>query len=86
MKLNIEITLDNASFYTDDNELNYQYIQDMLILVAENIGDGNTNENIKDINGNNVGQHYIDGEIVDNEIEDKHIDTTNVEENGTYYE
>ena len=32
----------------------------MLILVAENIGDGNANENIKDINGNNVGQHYIE--------------------------
>ena len=62
MKLNIEITLDNASFYNEDNELNYQYIQDMLILVAENIGDGNANENIKDINGNNVGQHYIENE------------------------
>ena len=66
MKLNIEITLDNASFHqensNDDNELNYQYIQDMLILVAENIGDGNVNENIKDINGNNVGQHYIEKE------------------------
>ena len=62
MKLNIEITLDNASFCTGDNELNYQYIQDMLILVAENIGDGNTNESIKDINGNNVGQHYIESE------------------------
>ena len=64
MKLNIEITLDNESFYNEDNELNYQYIQDMLILVAENIGDGNVNENIKDINGNNVGQHYIENEFV----------------------
>ena len=63
MKLNIEIALDNASFYTGDNELNYQYIQDMLILIAENIGDGNVNENIKDINGNNVGQHYIENEF-----------------------
>ena len=62
MKLNIEITLDNASFHNDDNELDYQYIQDLLILVAENIGDGNVNENIKDINGNNVGQHYIEKE------------------------
>ena len=62
MKLNIEITLDNASFYNDDNELDYQYIQDLLILVAENIGGGNVNENIKDINGNNVGQHYIEKE------------------------
>jgi len=62
MKLNIEITLDNASFYNNDNQLDYQTIQDLLILVAENIGDGNTNENIKDINGNNVGQHYIENE------------------------
>ena len=65
MKLNIEITLDNASFYTDGNELNYQYIQDLLILTAENIGDGNVNENIKDINGNNVGQHHIENYIRD---------------------
>ena len=62
MKLNIEITLDNASFYNNDNQLDYHYIQDLLILVAENIGDGNVNENIKDINGNNVGQHYIEKE------------------------
>ena len=69
MKLNIEIALDNASFYTGDNELNYQYIQDMLILVAENIGDGNVNENIKDINGNNVGQHYIENEFgIENKV------------------
>ena len=69
MKLNIEINLDNASFYTGDNELNYQYIQDMLILIAENIGDGNVNENIKDINGNNLWQHYIENEFgIENKV------------------
>jgi len=60
MKLIIEIQLNNAAFYNVDNQLDYHAIQDLLVLTAENIGDGNINNNIKDINGNNVGQHYVE--------------------------
>ena len=36
-----------------------------MVTTFKNIGDGNINENIKDINGNNVGQHYIENYIRD---------------------
>jgi hypothetical protein len=62
MKLIIEMQLDNAAFHNVDNQLDYHTIQDLLVLTAENIGDGNINNNIKDINGNNVGQYYVEGE------------------------
>jgi hypothetical protein len=60
MKLTIEIHLDNASFQNDNNELDYHTIQDLLVLTAQDIGDGNIDHSIQDINGNNVGQYFID--------------------------
>ena len=43
-----------------DNELDYHTIQDLLVLTAQDIGDGNMNHSIKDINGNNVGQYFME--------------------------
>ena len=60
MKLTIEIHLDNASFLNTDNELDYHTIQDLLVLTAQDIGDGNMDHSIKDINGNNVGQYFME--------------------------
>ena len=62
MKLTIEIHLDNASFLNDNEELDYHTIQDLLVLTAQDIGDGNMDHSIQDINGNNVGQYYVEGE------------------------
>jgi hypothetical protein len=59
-KLTIELHLDNAAYTLEDGTIDYQAIQDQLILVAEDIGDGNTNINITDYNGNNSGQHFIE--------------------------
>ena len=60
MKLTIELHLDNASFLNNDNELDYHTIQDLLVLTAQDIGDGNMDHSILDINGNNVGQYFIE--------------------------
>ena len=60
MKLTIEIHLDNASFLNNDNELDYHTIQDLLVLTAQDIGDGNMDHSILDINGNNVGQYFME--------------------------
>ena len=60
MKLTIEIHLDNASFLNMDNELDYRTIQDLLVLTAQDIGDGNMDHSILDINGNNVGQYFME--------------------------
>jgi len=62
MKLTIEIELDNASFYNPDNQLDYHTIQDLVVLTAEKIGDGNVNNTIRDINGNTVGELFISKE------------------------
>ena len=59
-KLTIELHLDNDAYTLEDGTIDYQAIQDQLILVSEEIGDGNTNINIKDYNGNNTGQHFIE--------------------------
>ena len=59
-KLTIELHLDNEAYKFEDGTIDYQAIQDQLILVAEAIGDGNTNINIKDYNGNNTGQYFIE--------------------------
>ena len=59
-KLTIELHLDNDAYTLENGAIDYQAIQDQLILVAEEIGDGNTNINIKDYNGNNSGQHFIE--------------------------
>ena len=60
MKLTIEIHLDNDSFLNMDNELDYRTIQDLLVLTAQDIGDGNMDHSIKDTNGNNVGQYFME--------------------------
>ena len=60
MKLTIEIHLDNDSFLNNDNELDYRTIQDLLVLTAQDIGDGNMDHSILDINGNNVGQYFME--------------------------
>jgi len=59
-KLTIELHLDSTDFQLKDGETDYQSIQDHLILIAEDIGDGLMNNNIKDTNGKNVGQYFID--------------------------
>tara|TARA_R110000782_G_scaffold256058_1_gene344954 strand:- start:294 stop:485 length:192 start_codon:yes stop_codon:yes gene_type:complete len=59
-KLTIELHLDNDAYQDQDGNIDYQAVQDQLILVAENVGDGNTGHSIKDINGNNSGQYFIE--------------------------
>ena len=62
-KLTIELHLDNDAYQDQDGNIDYQAIQDQLILVAENVGDGKlyiTGCDIKDINGNNSGQYFIE--------------------------
>ena len=59
-KLTIELHLDSTDFQLKDGETDYQSIQDHLILIAEDIGDGLMNNNIKDTNGKNVGRYFID--------------------------
>ena len=59
-KLIIELHLDNAAYRDIDGNIDYQAVQEQLILVAEDIGDGNSGQHITDINGNNSGQYFME--------------------------
>jgi hypothetical protein len=60
-KLTIELHLNNDAYRLENGKIDYHAIQDQLILVAENIGDGNIEgTNIRDFNGNNSGQYFIE--------------------------
>ena len=59
-KLTIEIHLDNSAFHDQEGNLDFHTIQDQVVLVAEDIGDGNDSQKIVDCNGNSVGQFFIE--------------------------
>jgi len=61
-KLTIELHIDNSAFKLENGETDFHSIQDQIVLVAEEIGDGNIDYQIRDFNGNNVGQYFIDSE------------------------
>ena len=59
-KLTIELHLDNDAYTLEDGTIDYQAIQDQLILVSQDIGDGNTNINIKDYLKYGFKKHFLD--------------------------
>jgi hypothetical protein len=56
--LNIQIRLDNAAF---DGECLQNELHDILAAVQFKIAQGQTQNNIYDTNGNNVGKFEIEG-------------------------
>jgi hypothetical protein len=62
-KIQIEFWLDNSAYQDKEGNLDYHSIQDQIVLIAQEIGDGNTSKNIADYNGNTVGEFFISEEI-----------------------
>ena len=59
-KLTIELHIDNPAFKLTNGETDFRSIQDQIVLVAEEIGDGNIDYQIRDFKGDNIGQYFID--------------------------
>jgi hypothetical protein len=60
MKLSINITLDNAAYYTQDDSLNANEIYRNLQDIARRIESGLRSGNVRDYNGNTIGHWAID--------------------------
>ena len=65
MKVYIEFNIDSPEYKLNDGSIDFESIQDRLIIISEDIADGNTGDVIKAFDGSDkatlIGQYVIGG-------------------------